>query len=59
MQIPQKTIDEVAERADIVDVIGKHIKIKRSGQNYFACCPFHNEKSASFSIITLSSEASG
>ena len=50
MQIPQKTIDEVAERADIVDVIGKHIKIKRSGQNYFACCPFHNEKSASFSI---------
>ncbi len=50
MQIPQKIIDEVAERADIVDVIGKHIKIKRSGQNYFACCPFHNEKSASFSI---------
>lgn len=50
MQIPQKVIDEVAERADIVDVIGKHIKIKRSGQNYFACCPFHNEKSASFSI---------
>lgn len=50
MQIPQKVIDEVAERADVVDVIGKHIKIKRSGQNYFACCPFHNEKSASFSI---------
>lgn len=50
MQIPQSSIDEVNERADIVDVIGKHIKLRRSGQNYFACCPFHNEKSASFSI---------
>lgn len=50
MQIPQNVIDEVVERADIVEVIGKHLKIKRGGQNYFACCPFHNEKSPSFSI---------
>lgn len=49
-QITQQVIDEVNERADVVDVIGKHLKMKRSGQNYFACCPFHNEKSASFSI---------
>jgi DNA primase len=53
MQIPQNIIDEVVERADIVDVLGKHLKLKRSGQNYFACCPFHNEKSASFSISPL------
>lgn len=50
MQIPQSSIDEIVARADIVDVISKHLKVKRSGQNYFACCPFHNEKSASFSI---------
>ena len=50
MQIPQNVIDEINDRADLVDVIGKHLKLKRSGQNYFACCPFHNEKSASFSI---------
>lgn len=50
MQIPQSSIDEVVARADVVDVISKHLKVKRSGQNYFANCPFHNEKSASFSI---------
>lgn len=50
MQIPQAVIDEVIGRAEIVDVIGKYLKIKRSGQNYFACCPFHHEKSPSFSI---------
>ncbi len=53
MQIEQNIIDEVVTRSDIVDVIGKHLKLKRSGQNYFACCPFHNEKSASFSINSV------
>ncbi|MBP9741821.1 MAG: DNA primase [Burkholderiales bacterium] len=50
MNIDQNIIDEVIRKNDIVDVIGKHLKLKRSGNNYFACCPFHNEKSASFSI---------
>lgn len=53
MHISQQVIDEVNERADIVDVIGKHLKIKRSGQNYFTSCPFHNEKSASFSVSPI------
>ncbi len=53
MQIPQNVIDEVVERADIVDLVGKHIKLKRSGANYFACCPFHNEKSPSFSVSSV------
>ena len=52
MSIDQSIIDEVIHKSDIVDVIGKHLKLKRSGGNYFACCPFHNEKSASFSINT-------
>lgn len=50
MNIDQSIIDEVIRKCDIVDIIGKHLKLKRSGNNYFACCPFHNEKSASFSI---------
>lgn len=53
MQIPQSVIDEVNQRSDIVEVIGKYVKLKRSGQNYFACCPFHNEKSASFSVSSV------
>lgn len=50
MQIEQSLIDEIIRRNDIVEVIGKSIKLKKSGANYFACCPFHNEKSPSFSI---------
>ena len=50
MQIPQTVIDEVIARADIVETLSKSIKLKRSGQNYFACCPFHNEKSPSFAV---------
>lgn len=52
MQINQQIIDDIISRADIVDVIGKDLKLKRSGSNYFACCPFHKEKSPSFSINT-------
>lgn len=50
MQIDQTIIDEIIHRADIVDVIGRSLKLKRSGNNYFACCPFHKEKTPSFSI---------
>ena len=50
MQIEQSLIDEIIRKNDIAEVVGKSLKLKRSGGNYFACCPFHNEKSASFSI---------
>ncbi|MFN8770689.1 MAG: DNA primase [Neisseriaceae bacterium] len=50
MQIEQKTIDEILNRTDIVETIRKSLKVKKSGANYFACCPFHNEKTPSFSI---------
>ena len=50
MQIEQTLIDEIIRKNDIAEVIGKSLKLKRSGGNYFACCPFHNEKSASFSV---------
>ncbi|MEX1056641.1 MAG: DNA primase, partial [Natronospirillum sp.] len=48
--IPQSFIDEVIDRVDIVDVIGHRVKLKRTGKNYSALCPFHNEKTPSFSI---------
>ncbi|MEN9391586.1 MAG: hypothetical protein RL017_884, partial [Pseudomonadota bacterium] len=50
MNIEQNIIDEIVDKSDIVEIIGKYLKLKRSGNNYFACCPFHNEKSPSFAI---------
>lgn len=46
----EEIIDEVRLRNDIVDVIGSVVKLKRSGANYFGLCPFHNEKTGSFSV---------
>ncbi len=48
--IPQTFIDELLARADIVEVIGSRVQLKKAGREYKACCPFHNEKSASFSV---------
>ena len=48
--IPQSFVQELLSRVDIVDVIERYLPLKKSGANYFACCPFHGEKSASFSV---------
>jgi len=48
--IPQSFVQEVLSRVDIVDIIERYVPLKKSGANYFACCPFHGEKSASFSV---------
>lgn len=48
--IPQNFIDELLSRIDIVDVIDSRVKLKKTGKNYSACCPFHNEKTPSFSV---------
>lgn len=50
MSIPQYFIDEVLARTDIVELISSRIQLKRSGKNAQALCPFHQEKSASFSV---------
>ncbi|MGB2326060.1 MAG: DNA primase, partial [Pseudomonadales bacterium] len=49
-RIPQDFIDTILDRTDIVDVIDSRVKLKRSGRNYTACCPFHKEKTPSFSV---------
>lgn len=48
--IPRDFIDELLSKVDIVDVIDQAVPLKKSGANYMACCPFHKEKSASFSV---------
>jgi DNA primase len=48
--IPQSFIQELLGRIDIVEVIDRYVKLKRSGSNYSACCPFHSEKSPSFTV---------
>ena len=49
-RIPDQFIDELLARVDIADVVSSRITLKKTGQNYSALCPFHNEKSPSFSI---------
>ena len=50
MFYPDEIIENVRERNDIVDVISSYVKLKRSGSNYVGLCPFHNEKTPSFSV---------
>ena len=48
--LPSEFIDEVRSKNDIVDVASKYLTLSRRGNNFWACCPFHNEKTPSFSI---------
>jgi len=50
MRYSDETIEEVKQANDIVEVISQYVHLKRSGRNYFGLCPFHNEKSPSFSV---------
>lgn len=48
--INDNVLDEIRDRADIVDLIGEYVELKRSGSNYMGLCPFHSEKTPSFSV---------
>ncbi len=50
MRYPEEIVEEVRLRNDIVDVIGSSVRLTRKGSSYFGLCPFHNEKSPSFSV---------
>ncbi len=49
-KIPRQFIDDLLVRVDIVDIIDSHVPLKKTGSNYTARCPFHNEKSPSFNV---------
>jgi DNA primase len=48
--IPQETVNKILDSAQIVDVVGDFVTLKKRGANHIACCPFHNEKTPSFSV---------
>ena len=50
MRYSDELLEEIRSRNDIIDVISQYVVLKRSGRNYFGLCPFHNEKSPSFSV---------
>ena len=50
MRYPEEVIEEVRARNDILDVISGYVSLKRKGASYFGLCPFHNEKTGSFSV---------
>jgi len=50
-RIPQHFIDELIARADIVELIGSRVPLKKAGKEFKACCPFHGEKTPSFHVV--------
>ena len=50
MAIPSSFIQELLARADIVDIVGRHVQLRKGGANFMGLCPFHDEKSPSFSV---------
>src|SRR5690606_27825125 len=48
--IPQSFIDNLLDRVDIVEVVDNRVKLRKTGKNFSACCPFHDEKTPSFTV---------
>jgi len=48
--IPDQVLDEIRRRVDIVAVIGQHVELRKAGRNWKGLCPFHGEKTPSFSV---------
>lgn len=50
VRIPEEIVDDIRQKTDIVDVVSQHLQLRKSGQNHFAHCPFHEDKTPSFSV---------
>lgn len=53
MFIPEETVEEIREKNDIVEVISSYVRLTKKGSTYFGLCPFHNEKTGSFSVSPI------
>ena len=53
MRIDQDTVQQIIQASDIVEVVGDYVSLKKRGANMIACCPFHNEKTPSFSVLVF------
>ena len=49
-KIPQNIIDQVRDTAEIYEIVSEYVDLKQRGNNFFGLCPFHNEKTPSFSV---------
>lgn len=49
-RIPDEIVEQVQKSADIVEVIGEYVQLRKQGRNYFGLCPFHGENTPSFSV---------
>ena len=54
MNIPKELVQEIILKVNIVELIGKYIQLNKNGKNYQAFCPFHNEKTPSFTVYAKS-----
>ena len=50
MYYPDELVEEVRTKNDIVDVVSEYVRMQKKGANHWGCCPFHNEKTPSFSV---------
>ncbi|MDJ1492772.1 DNA primase [Cytophagaceae bacterium DM2B3-1] len=50
MRIPNELVQQIQQAADVLDVVGDYVSLKKRGSNWIACCPFHNEKTPSFAV---------
>ena len=49
-RIPREFIDDIIARTDIIEIVDSRVRLKKAGRNHQACCPFHDEKSPSFTV---------
>ena len=50
MAIPEQFIEDLSARSDLIDVVGDYTRLTKKGKDYWGLCPFHNEKTPSFSV---------
>ena len=53
MPLPERFLDELLARTDIVDLVSESVRLTKKGNSYWGCCPFHSEKTPSFHVVQI------